>query len=112
MPKAVVGDSFPDTYPIDNQRLSNAAALASWTRSDIVHDAFFVDGVYIIMIGYKIMNEQLIGTKELAKLIRVSTMTVWKYRRKGMPSVRIGIRNYKYDYSECRKWIDEYIGKK
>ena len=55
--------------------------------------------------GIKLNN--LITTKELAKLLGLSTETIYRYRVEGMPCKRFSARVIRYDLDEVMKWFEE-----
>lgn len=56
------------------------------------------------MRGWK-MNK-LFTQKELSEYLQVSIMTLWKWRKKGMPYVKAG-KNVRYDKEQVMKWLEE-----
>jgi hypothetical protein len=49
---------------------------------------------------------KLITTPELCKLLRISRQTVYKYRRKGLPTIYIGTQKPMHDIDQVNKWLE------
>ena len=48
----------------------------------------------------------MLSTKELAKYLNVSKKTIYNYRQRGMPYVKVG-GVMRYDKKEVMKWLKE-----
>jgi excisionase family DNA binding protein len=48
--------------------------------------------------------KKLLTTKELAELLKVTTVTIWRWRDNGLPFIKIG-RSIRFDFDEVMKWI-------
>ena len=49
--------------------------------------------------------ETLITESELCAMLRVSRVTVWRLRRRGLPRLRVG-GQWRYNARAVRKWLE------
>lgn len=52
------------------------------------------------------MEEKLVTTKELCDYLKLSRMTIERYRKQGMPYVTIG-KNIRFKLSEVMEWLSK-----
>ena len=59
--------------------------------------------------GYMECERRFMDEKELAAMLSVSRMTIriWRHKRKGPPSVKIGERLIRYLLSDVLDWINK-----
>lgn len=55
-------------------------------------------------------DERPLTKRELAELTRVSTSTIDRRRREGMPAVMYGARSPRFFPSQCLPWLAQYGG--
>jgi hypothetical protein len=48
---------------------------------------------------------QLLTTKELAEHFKVTTQTIWRWRVKGMPHIKLNAQNCRYELPAVMEWI-------
>jgi excisionase family DNA binding protein len=48
----------------------------------------------------------LLTTEELAQMLKVSTRTLIRWRKEGLPHIQVGYRTIRYDLNEVMKWIE------
>lgn len=51
--------------------------------------------------------ERLFTTKELAAYFNVTEMTVYRWRKQGMPYKKIGYNMCRYSLNAVNEWLDE-----
>ena len=51
------------------------------------------------------MRTQYITVEQLMEILNVSRSTLYLWRKKGLPSKKIG-RSIRFDYNEVKNWID------
>lgn len=44
--------------------------------------------------------------QELQEELKVSTTTLWRWRKEGMPYKQYGHRTIRYDLNEVKKWLE------
>jgi predicted DNA-binding transcriptional regulator AlpA len=49
---------------------------------------------------------ELLTTRELADYFKVTTQTIWRWRDKGMPHIKLNSQNIRYDLVKVNKWIE------
>jgi len=50
--------------------------------------------------------DKLLTQKELAEYLQVTEVTLWKWRKKGMPYVKAG-KSVRYDKDQVMRWLEE-----
>ena len=50
--------------------------------------------------------EEILTQEELCKLLKITPMTAYRYRKDGMPSIGKG-KGIRYDKQEVLKWLKE-----
>lgn len=50
---------------------------------------------------------EMLTTKELAKELKVTTQTVYNWRKRGMPSVKVGPQ-YRHVLADVLEWLQNY----
>lgn len=50
--------------------------------------------------------KNLITTKTLSELLSVTEVTIWRWRKEGMPFKKLGSR-VRFDYDEVIAWLEE-----
>lgn len=50
--------------------------------------------------------KKYITTKELAKMLQVAEITIFRWRQRGLPHIKVG-RSIRYDFDEVMKWIEK-----
>jgi excisionase family DNA binding protein len=60
-------------------------------------------------MGHDDNRDQLMTTREVAERLRVSTVTVerWRYERKGPTPVRLGTRTIRYRSSDVEQLVSD-----
>ena len=54
-----------------------------------------------------VIKIEILTESELAKRLKVSTVSLWEWRRnKGLPNWKVG-KSVRYDWEAVRKWLDE-----
>lgn len=53
------------------------------------------------------MENKLLTTKQLADALQICEVTLWRWRKRGMPFKKIGSKVYRYDLEEVKKWSAE-----
>jgi predicted DNA-binding transcriptional regulator AlpA len=53
--------------------------------------------------------DQLLTTNEVARLLRVSRVTLWQWRRKGLvpPPIRLGLSRLRWRAQDVRDYLDQ-----
>jgi excisionase family DNA binding protein len=51
--------------------------------------------------------EKYLTTKQLQEWFQVNAVTIWRWRKAGLPFKKIG-RNVRFDREEVRSWMEEY----
>lgn len=56
--------------------------------------------------------DQLLTTNEVARLLRVSRVTLWEWRRKGLvpPPIRVGLNRLRWRAEDVRKYLNQSTG--
>jgi excisionase family DNA binding protein len=52
---------------------------------------------------------ELLTEKELAERLKVSTLTLYRQRKAGMPYVRVG-QQVRYDVKKVQQWLNKQNG--
>ena len=50
------------------------------------------------------MEKKLLTTNELAELMKVTTQSIYNWRKQGMPFYKIG-KSVRFDLEEIREWL-------
>jgi len=50
--------------------------------------------------------KKLIATKELSELIGVTEVTIWRWRKEGMPFKKLGTR-IRFEYDSVIEWLEK-----
>lgn len=51
--------------------------------------------------------DRLFTTKELATYFNVTEMTIYRWRKQGMPFKKLGYNMYRYSMHAVNAWLDE-----
>lgn len=51
------------------------------------------------------MAKQYLTEKQMADSLGVSTMALWRYRRKGLPFIRLDGRTLRFDPDDVDAWL-------
>jgi excisionase family DNA binding protein len=51
------------------------------------------------------MMDNLKTTEEIAEILKVSTQTIWRWRVKGMPYIKINSRTFRYNLDDIMEWL-------
>jgi excisionase family DNA binding protein len=49
----------------------------------------------------------LITTKELQEKLGVTSVTIWRWRKEGLPFKKIGVKSIRFDLAEVEAWIEK-----
>jgi hypothetical protein len=50
---------------------------------------------------------ELLTTKELAEHFKVTTQTIWRWRNKGLPYIKLNTQNFRYELNKVMEWVKE-----
>ena len=56
------------------------------------------------------MEKKLYNKKQLAQALMVDPKTIYRFRNKGMPFLKLGARTVRYDFDECVAWLKNNQG--
>lgn len=54
--------------------------------------------------------KQYLTEAEMAKSLGVSTLALWRYRKEGLPFIRIGGRGLRFDPDDVDDWLKAHWG--
>lgn len=67
----------------------------------------FIDYRRIIMSN---AQDNLLSKQQLAEYLQVSEMTIDRWRKKGLPWTRAGVKLVRFNLDEVNKWLEEQAG--
>lgn len=50
-------------------------------------------------------EKKLMNKRELAKALGVNPRTIYNYRKRGLPYIKLGARSVRYDFDEVVTWF-------
>lgn len=53
----------------------------------------------------------MITTKELAEYLKIHENTIYNYIKKGMPYYKIGVKDFRFEIEEVKRWLKEQTKK-
>ena len=49
--------------------------------------------------------QRLLTEKELSEVLGICRVTLFRFRREGMPYIRLGARLVRYDFKQVQEWF-------
>jgi DNA binding domain, excisionase family len=56
------------------------------------------------------MNNELLTVEELSDILKISRTTIDRWRKEGMPFMKIG-RGIRFEFEDVKRWLDNNKGK-